>query len=194
MKNSLVSFRRLRSKFLQNINGKNVSTSITYCLKETKKWLFNIFKIENPNINISLPTFYKYIPKKFIYSKKRTDVCPIRLSEQEHLRLNQFLLTNSSPRLADESKKNLEVINIHKKIVLHQRKQFENDFQNLDEYEFVLIMDFKENFRLGEGPNETKKEFFNKSQISVLGFALAYKKNDNILIDYHTYLSKIFYP
>ena len=33
-------------------------------------------------------------------------------------------------------------------------------------------MDFKENLRISGGSTETKKEYFGKKQISVLGFAI----------------------
>ena len=44
-------------------------------------------------------------------------------------------------------------------------------------------MNFKENLRLGGGPTETKKDFFNKQQISVLGLAIIKNENNFIKTD-----------
>ncbi|PWA01998.1 hypothetical protein BB558_001875, partial [Smittium angustum] len=53
-------------------------------------------------------------------------------------------------------------------------------------------MDFKENFRIGGGPVEMSSTFFNKSQISDLGFAAVYKdSNGNTKYKYFNYLSEI---
>ena len=39
---------------------------------------------------------------------------------------------------------------------------------NLNEKECCLIMDFKENFKIGGSPIKTPKIFYNKSQVSFL--------------------------
>ena len=38
--------------------------------------------------------------------------------------------------------------------------------------------------------NETKKDFFHKEQVSVLGISLSYKKNNFVKTVYHTYFSE----
>ena len=62
---------------------------------------------------------------------------------------------------------------------------------NLNEKECLLIMDFKENFKIGGGPIETSQIFYNKSQVSCLGFCLIYKEGKEIKRKYINYLSKI---
>ena len=52
-------------------------------------------------------------------------------------------------------------------------------------------MDFKENFKIGGGPIETSQIFYNKSQVSCLGFCLIYKEDNQIKRKYYNYLSKI---
>ena len=53
-------------------------------------------------------------------------------------------------------------------------------------------MDFKENFRIGGGPIETGQMFFQKTQVSVLGFAIYYKDEDGDLrLQHVNYLSEI---
>ena len=52
-------------------------------------------------------------------------------------------------------------------------------------------MDFKENFKIGGGPVETSQIFYNKSQVSCLGFCLIYREGNNIKRKYINVLSKI---
>ena len=52
-------------------------------------------------------------------------------------------------------------------------------------------MDFKENFKIGGDTIETSQIFYNKSQISCLGFCLIYKQDNQIKRKYYNYLSKI---
>jgi hypothetical protein len=56
----------------------------------------------------------------------------------------------------------------------------------------VIVMDFKENFKIGGGPVETASSFYRKKQISLLGFAVHYRDGTgNPAIKYFDYLSKI---
>ena len=48
---------------------------------------------------------------------------------------------------------------------------------DLNEKEWCLIIDFKENFKIGCGTIKTSQIFYNKSQVSCLGFSLIYKDN-----------------
>ena len=59
-----------------------------------------------------------------------------------------------------------------------QKKNFKEKIMNLNEKEFCLIMDFKENFKIGGVPIEISQIFYNKSQVSFLGFCLIYKENN----------------
>lgn len=53
------------------------SQEITYNLKEPKKKIYTLLKQHQRELKLSLSSFYKYIPKNFIKSKKRTDLCPL---------------------------------------------------------------------------------------------------------------------
>ena len=53
----------------------------------------------------------------------------------------------------------------------------------------MLVLDFKENLRIGGGPNETKKIYLNKKQISVFGISIITKKNSFLVKNYHTFFS-----
>lgn len=72
-----------------------------------------------------------------------------------------------------------------------QKFSFKQKLNNLKEKECFVIMDFKENFKIGGGAVESSQSFYNKSQVSCLGFCLIYKKNNVIKRKYIDYLSKI---
>lgn len=55
-----------------------------------------------------------------------------------------------------------------------------------------MILDFKENLRLGGGPRETNQMFYRMEQCSVLGFCLIHKSADGVVHkDYFDFFSSI---
>ena len=91
--------------------------------------------------------------------------------------------------LLQEISNKLNLIEKHKSVVVHQKKNFTNNIKSLTQDDCIIISDFKENLKIGEGPEETKQIFFNKEQVSVLGFALIYWEYGLLKMDYITYLS-----
>ena len=82
----------------------------------------------------------------------------------------------------------------------HQHLFFKNKQQQCYKYHIqqttssscVVIIDFKENFKIGGGPIETEANFYHKQSVSVLGFAIYYKDDQGLPITcYFDYLSPI---
>jgi hypothetical protein len=69
----------------------------------------------------------------------------------------------------------------HKKLVDTQRNCYKLQLDNLKYKEGILIMDFKENLKLGGGPREFSQDFYNKQPCSVLGMCLIYCDKDGII-------------
>lgn len=88
-------------------------------------------------------------------------------------------------------KENLESIDLHEKFYKHQNKEYISDINNLDNNSCVIVIDYKENFKIGGGPIETNNCFYEKIPISLLGFAIAFKENEKIKYEYHDFLSEI---
>ena len=63
--------------------------------------------------------------------------------------------------------------------------------KGLDEYTCIIVLDFKENFRLSYGGNEITCDYYNKRQISCLGVAVIFKDGNEEKIEYVCYLSEI---
>ena len=91
--------------------------------------------------------------------------------------------------LIQEISNKLNLIEKHKSVVDHQNKNFTNNIKSLTQDDCIIILDIKANLKIGGGPEETKQMFFNKKQVSVLGFALIYWEDGLLKTDYITYLS-----
>ena len=73
-----------------------------------------------------------------------------------------------------------------------QQQCYKNHIQCTTSSSCVVIMDFKENFKIGGGPVETGANFYQKQQVSVLGFVICYKDDQGLPITcYFDYLSPI---
>ena len=68
----------------------------------------------------------------------------------------------------------------HKRMAGVQRTLFSKEIQNLNSKSCLILMDFKQNFKLGNGPVETSHDFYYKKDISLLGFQV-YKKTNGLL-------------
>ncbi|PVV01677.1 hypothetical protein BB560_003895 [Smittium megazygosporum] len=76
-----------------------------------------------------------------------------------------------------------EEFEVHKRLALEQRKNFKNQISGLS-------ADYKENFKIGGGPIETTRYFYQKSQISELCTCVVSKSGDQIQRRYYNYLSE----
>ena len=63
--------------------------------------------------------------------------------------------------------------------------------KNLDIYPYLVVLYYKENFRLSYGENEVSFDYCNKRQVSCLGVSLIYYDGNSIKTEYVAYLSDI---
>ena len=63
----------------------------------------------------------------------------------------------------------------HKFYASEQRDAFNHKKANIAEDELLVLMDFKENIRLGGGPIEIGNDFYTRQQCSVLGIAVVFR-------------------
>ena len=66
----------------------------------------------------------------------------------------------------------------HDKFKGIQNKNYNLKKDVLKDKEYIIVMDFKQNFVLGKGPIETSHDFYNKEHVSCLGFYVLYKKDN----------------
>lgn len=152
-----------------------------YNLQETKHQIFLKIKRENPVLKLSRTKFYELCPKNFQYRKKKTDMCDICVNGKKLIK--KF----------GKNSKNEDICfyKNHLKLNKIQKENLQNKINKLEENECIVITDFKENFKIGGGPVELAQTFYNKSQITNLGFCVIYRKNDLVIKKYINYLSNV---
>ncbi len=149
---------------------------------------------ENPGLSISLSKFYKLCPKNYKKAKKLTDVCQICETGKKMEKKLAKLLVNgkATPHAMELLREQVSYFKQHLLIKNEQKRLYDESVERTSAISCVIVMDFKENFKIGGGPVETGKMFFEKSQISLLGFAVLYRNEDNKkCIKYFNFLSKI---
>lgn len=62
----------------------------------------------------------------------------------------------------------------HKFFASEQRESFRKENTNIAEDEILVVMDFKENIRLGGGPIETGNDFYRRQQCSIFGIGVVF--------------------
>ena len=75
------------------------------------------------------------------------------------------------------------------KISNQQRRSFNFQRSNVKEDEVMIVCDFKENIKLGGGPNEMNQDFYHRQQCTVFGCAVIFfdpvlKKSKTVYVDY----------
>lgn len=137
-----------------------------------------------------MSTFYNKIPSNFIKSKKETDKCNI-CDSLESLQKKESDCRRDGVIVPQKIKDDISAIQNHKKFKDHQKEQYEKDLAELKDNDAIIIVDFKENFKVGGGPTEANRLYYCKTPVSVLGFALVTKNLNKINYEYYDFLSEI---
>ena len=133
-------------------------------------------------------TFIKYIGKEYKKAKKRTDLCGICELSQNILKNNYF---NLNKEYKKQYKITEEILKLHKHVLNNQRKEFEYLINNLNQDSCVLLMDFKENFKVSFKGDEVGYDFYNKRQFSCLGVCLLFNANNVLTCHYLNIFSEV---
>lgn len=156
-------------------------------LERSKKEIYTTY-INDGNHKISYATFIKYCPKYFKRGVKWTDMCGI-------CELSKNILKKNYSNLNEEDKKEYkitkEIYDMHRQVVENQKNQFNLLKDNLVEKSCILILDYKENFKLSFGGNQVGQDYYEKRQVSCLGACLIFKDNGVITRHYLNILSEV---
>lgn len=156
-------------------------------LERSKKEIYRAYINEN-NRYITYGSFIKYCPKNYKKGEKRTDVCGI-------CELSKKILKNEYSSLNEKDKKEYkitqEIYNMHRIVVENQKTQFDLLKTTLSVNDCILILDYKENFKLSYGGHQVSQDYYEKRQISCLGACLIFKSNGVITKHYLNILSEI---
>lgn len=172
--NYLQSNSRLSSSTLVHSAS---SDSQVYYLKKPKCDVYNQLKTEHPEVKVSQSTFYKLCPKNFKKAWKMTDMCPICESGKKLERKlgQQSAAVGNTPvattPVLTQLNDDLQQYHQHLFFKNEQQQLYKQSIDQITTSSCIVTADFKENFRIGGGPIETSQQFFEKEQVSVLGFA-----------------------
>ena len=72
-----------------------------------------------------------------------------------------------------------------------QKNHFKFSIKNLKINECIIVMDFKQIFKIFGGPVEVSQSFYNKFSVSYLGFMMIIKDSRNIRKKYYEFLSEV---
>ena len=111
----------------------------------------------------------KYCPKYYKIPKRKTDVCGICELGNGFKNVNISRLNNEEK---NKLKKNIQIYEKHKKVVDNQKFHFNKIKNNLNNNNCIIILDFKQNFKLSFGGNELSQDYYTKRQVSCLGAAI----------------------
>lgn len=173
IKDKLTQYSELTCKIHRN--------NPVFNLQQSKNYIYKKLIEENPGIKLCRSTFYKLCPKNYQYSKKKTDMCDICVNGKK---LEKRLGENSQD-------KRIKFFKDHKELNQDQKSYYRQKIQNLEDDECIVVMDFKQNFKIGGGPVEKSQSFYNKSSISCLGFCVIYKVRGKVDRKYYNYLSEV---
>ena len=143
-------------------------------LEYSKRFIYNKYINDQSTRKISYNTFLKYCPKNYKKGKKRTDVCGNCEIGKKFTNINIDKLNSNE---MSEYIRNIDILNKHKQVVENQKWAYNYIVNNLDNESCVLILDFKENFKLSHGGNEISYDFYSKRQVSCMGAALIFNNN-----------------
>ena len=157
------------------------------------------------NISISKTSFRKCIEKHYKKAKKQTDKCELcelgkmhkrraecmegkldQLRDQKKRRIgggDQSNIDHEIKKIRKNLKKlqeQLDFYNHHVEANTTQREEFKKQRKNLGNGACQVVIDFKENISIGGGSVETGRDFYNKSNKTVLGMVVYYKSNKKI--------------
>ena len=162
---------------MKNKEGKKEEVLVQYP-KCCVKCLYVNFCRENGN-RLSETKFRQLVPKNIKPSRKATDLCPYcedlpKINKRKRDLIEEIESSNPSNNLNDlnESFQKLDqyeiVINNHRNRNDLQRKAFEEGIEKLKEAEGMIVMDFKENIKLGPRPREVSSDYYSNSQRTIL--------------------------
>jgi hypothetical protein len=122
--------------------------------------------------------FFNHKPRWIKKSKSKVDCCPMCKKEQQ---FEKYLAKKKLQKvgLSVEDVSIQEEYTLHKQMIDQRSKDFETQVSSLVEGSCVLIMDFKANINLGNGPEMDSTIFFQAPQRTVFG-VVGYFKKDGI--------------
>jgi hypothetical protein len=135
---------------------------------------------------VSYSTFAKLQPFNVRRAKRKTDMCEICQKgkeatqqlveaaerESKRVRLNNPAAPDTDNSDLEAARENVRLYHVHQQVAQFQREHYDTSRKQLKDGQALILMDFKENLKLGSGPVEVGQDFYQKTQVTCLGFAV----------------------
>ena len=112
-------------------------------------------KSEHPEVKLNLSTFYKLCPKNYKKAQRKTDMCQICIKEK---RVDNSFTSNTINRFQNE----IQIYHHHLFFKEKQKNFYQQSINSVTNSSCVVVIDFKQNFKVGGGPIETNQQFYTK--------------------------------
>ena len=193
-RNDLVSRESANRTVLVGETGKREPIAVRYLLDSIR----NTYQAFKENVmDIPESTFRKYMPKEIKDARRDTDACVIchrgkELEQKLNTIEKRFSKTGDESLLKeiDTMKEEISLIEDHRALEKKIRTIYNHQKASLKNGEALVVMDFKENMKLGRGCVETSRAFYDTPQRSVFTIALYSKKEGKTKLIYFTFVSK----
>ncbi|PVU85689.1 hypothetical protein BB559_006864, partial [Furculomyces boomerangus] len=146
-------------------------------LTKTKKFIFKKLLKDHPEIRI----------KK---SNRRTDMCNVCVAGDKAKKARASV-QNQYLEMIIQLDEAIREYSEHKILCAQQKTYYNSILDGISDESCIIIADFKENFKIGGGPVEENRVYYNKTSISDLCFCLITRSDENITRRYYNYLSKL---
>ena len=164
IRKTIQSYKRIINKKVEYIHEAKL------CVICCFKCLFQEFIKDPINENystISYKTFLRNLPPNIILPSKKTDLCELCWNEKKI----------EKKQVKSEQENNLLLLyKNHKENAFMQRMAMKYDIENLKTNQVVIILDFKQNIKLGGSPEEKSREFYQKTSINYLSIFVKTKQ------------------
>lgn len=160
---------------MKNAEGKKIITPVQVISSSVRNLYGQWFsETHDTPLEASESTFRNNIPKNIKKARKATDLCE-HCEKYEGILREQKRIKLSPERTVAEKQQweELEQLRVcveeHKDRNTAQRTAFKEACASLKDHEALLLMDFKENLKLGGCPREVSSVFYTKFQMTVFG-------------------------
>ena len=147
----------------------------------TKKQLHTQYSEEHSKgteHHVSYSTFCRLEPNFVTKAKRKLDMCELCVRGEEVERACQetksWLKLRGCCQLTKQTvqQKTCTCTRHTNLLCLHSTKVYKAQQENLKPGEVLVVLDFKENLQVGSGPIEVGNDYYSKTQVSCLGFAV----------------------
>lgn len=182
--------------------GNKIPISARFLLDNQRNLYSYFLELNEEGYKPSFSTFRKYMPIEMKEARRETDLCQICAEgEVKEGELNKLLSLGRRTPIQQQRitklREELELINKHRTLEKTVREIYNKQKETLQIGDAIIVMDFKENMKLGRCASETSRHFYDTPQRSVFTIAVYTRRRergvepkDDLKLTYFTFISE----